>query len=53
MALRVKEDSGTKFGFVFQGANYEGACNGCEYIWTHGGNVLDPDDPSRVLVGQP
>jgi len=54
MALRVKEDSGTKYGFVFQGANYEGGvCNGCEYIWTHGGNVLDPDDPSRVLVGSP
>src|ERR671920_1280151 len=33
MALRVKEDSGTKYGFVFQGANYEGGvCNGCEYI---------------------
>ena len=28
-------------------------CNGCEYIWTHGGNVLDPDDPSRVLVASP
>jgi multiple sugar transport system substrate-binding protein len=26
MALRVKEDSGTKYGFVFQGANYEGVC---------------------------
>jgi multiple sugar transport system substrate-binding protein len=54
MALRVKEDSGTKYGFVFQGANYEGGvCNGCEYVWTHGGEVLDPDDPSRVLVGSP
>jgi multiple sugar transport system substrate-binding protein len=31
VALHVKEDSGTKYGFVFQGANYEGGvCNGCE-----------------------
>jgi multiple sugar transport system substrate-binding protein len=54
MALQVSQETGTKYGFAFQGAEYEGGvCNGCEYIWTHGGNVLDPDDPSRVLVGSP
>jgi multiple sugar transport system substrate-binding protein len=54
MALKAKKDSGTDFGFVFQGAQYEGGvCNGCEFIWTHGGDVLDPQDPTRVLVGQP
>ena len=54
MALKAKRDSGTEFGFVFQGDNYEGGvCNGCEFIWTHGGEVLDPNDPTRVLVGQP
>jgi multiple sugar transport system substrate-binding protein len=54
MALKAKTNSGTDFGFVFQGAQYEGGvCNGCEFIWTHGGNVLDPQDPTRVLVGQP
>jgi len=54
MALKAKRDSGTEFGFVFQGDNYEGGvCNGCEFIWTHGGEVLDPQDPTRVLVGQP
>jgi len=54
MALKVKEDSGTKFGFVFQGAEYEGGvCDGCEFIWTHGGNILDPDDPSKVVVDSP
>jgi multiple sugar transport system substrate-binding protein len=54
MALRVKQESGTKYGFTFQGANYEGGvCNGCEYVWTHGGNVLDPEDPTRVLIGSP
>jgi multiple sugar transport system substrate-binding protein len=54
MALKAKTDSGTDFGFVFQGGRYEGGvCNGCEFIWTHGGEVLDPQDPTRVLVGQP
>jgi multiple sugar transport system substrate-binding protein len=34
----------TEFGFVFQGANNEtGVCNGLEYIWSHGGEVLDGD----------
>ncbi len=54
MALKVKQDSGIKAGFVFQGAEYEGGvCNGCEYIWTHGGNVLDPEDPSKVVIDSP
>jgi multiple sugar transport system substrate-binding protein len=54
MALKVKQDSGTKFGFVFQGAEYEGGvCDGLEYIWTHGGEALDPQDPTRVLIGSP
>jgi multiple sugar transport system substrate-binding protein len=53
-ALTVKQDSGTKFGFMFQGANYEGGvCNGLEYIWTHGGEALDPNDPTRVLIDSP
>jgi multiple sugar transport system substrate-binding protein len=54
MALKTAQDTGTKDGFVFQGAEYEGGvCNGCEYIWTHGGNVLDPEDPSKVVVDSP
>jgi multiple sugar transport system substrate-binding protein len=54
MALKVKQDSGTRFGFLFQGANYEGGvCNGLEYIWTHGGEALDPNDATRVLIGSP
>jgi hypothetical protein len=28
-------------------------CNGLEYIWTHGGNVLDPEDPSKVVIDSP
>src|SRR5215217_4874541 len=51
MAEKVVQDSGTRYGFVFQGANNEtGVCNGLEYIWTHGGEVLDGD---RVIIDSP
>jgi multiple sugar transport system substrate-binding protein len=54
MAEKVKRDEGIKNGFVFQGDQYEGGvCNGLEYIWTHGGDVLDPSDPSKVVVDSP
>jgi multiple sugar transport system substrate-binding protein len=51
MAEKVVQDSGTRYGFVFQGANNEtGVCNGLEYIWTHGGEVLGGD---RVNIDSP
>ena len=51
MALKTRRDSGTKFGFVFQGANYEGGvCNALEYIWNFGGDVLDGRE---VVVDSP
>jgi len=51
IALKTKQDSGTKFGFVFQGANYEGGvCNALEYIWNYGGDVLDGD---KAIVDSP
>jgi len=51
MAKKVVQDSGTRYGFVFQGANNEtGLCNGLEYIWTHGGEVLDGD---TVIIDGP
>jgi multiple sugar transport system substrate-binding protein len=54
MANKVQQDEGIKNGFVFQGAEYEGGvCNGLEYIRTHGGDVLDPNDPSKVIIGSP
>jgi multiple sugar transport system substrate-binding protein len=54
MALKTTQDTNTKDGFIFQGAEYEGGvCNGCEYIWTHGGNVLDPENPSQVVIDSP
>jgi multiple sugar transport system substrate-binding protein len=54
MARNVVQDQGTRYGFVFQGANYEGGvCNGLEFIWTHGGEVLDPNDASKVIIDSP
>jgi multiple sugar transport system substrate-binding protein len=54
MANKVKQDQGVKYGFVFQGDAYEGGvCNGLEYIWTHGGDVLDPSDPNKVIIDSP
>ncbi len=54
MAEQVQNDAGIKNGFVYQGADYEGGvCNGCEYIWTNGGNILDPKDSSKVVIDSP
>ncbi len=54
MADKVKQDAGIKNGFVYQGKEYEGGvCNGCEYIWTNGGNILDPKDSSKVIIDSP
>jgi multiple sugar transport system substrate-binding protein len=54
MAQKTAQDTGTQFGFVFQGAEYEGGvCDGLEYIWTHGGNVLDPEKPSKAVIDSP
>jgi multiple sugar transport system substrate-binding protein len=54
MADKVKQDEGIENGFVFQGDQYEGGvCNGLEYIWTHGGDVLDPNDPNKVVIDSP
>jgi multiple sugar transport system substrate-binding protein len=54
MAAKVVRDRGARYGYVFQGADYEGGvCNGLEFIWTHGGEVLDPNDASKVIIGSP
>jgi multiple sugar transport system substrate-binding protein len=54
MALKTTKDTGTKNGFVFQGSNYEGGvCNGCEYIWTYGGEVLSDVTSGNVVIDSP
>jgi len=41
IARQVAEESGTRYGFVFQGAEYEGGVVNClEYIWSAGGRAL-------------
>jgi multiple sugar transport system substrate-binding protein len=53
-AQQIMQDEGTKFGFVFQGAEYEGGTvNGLEYINSYGGQVLDPNDASKVIIDSP
>jgi multiple sugar transport system substrate-binding protein len=54
MVERVRRERDTKYGFVFQGAEYEGGVvNGLEFIWNSGGDVLDPRDPEKVAVASP
>jgi multiple sugar transport system substrate-binding protein len=54
MTRKVRRDSDIKFGFLFQGARSEaGVCDACEFIWSHGGNVLDPSDPTKVVIDSP
>jgi multiple sugar transport system substrate-binding protein len=53
-ARRVQRDFGTRYGFVFQGADYEGGVvNALEYIWNSGGEVLGSNDPNRVTIDSP
>jgi multiple sugar transport system substrate-binding protein len=41
MAHTIKDANFTKYGYVFQGGNYEGGVvNACEFIWNAGGEVL-------------
>jgi multiple sugar transport system substrate-binding protein len=49
---KVQKDHGIKEVMVLQGAEYEGGvCNGSEYIWNAGGDILDPNDVNRVVIG--
>jgi multiple sugar transport system substrate-binding protein len=51
MAQQVTQQTGTQYGMVFQGSNYEGGvCNALEYIWTNGGDVLQGD---KIVIDSP
>src|SRR5215218_9377983 len=63
MAAKVVKDQGTRYGYIFQGADYEGGvCNGLEFIWPHGDAVFcrlwppsywsTSDPKSKVKPGQ-
>lgn len=54
MAEKVQSDAGVRHGHVFQGSNYEGGVvNGLEFIWAHGGDALDTEDPTQVIIDSP
>ncbi|HZJ49667.1 MAG TPA: extracellular solute-binding protein [Actinomycetota bacterium] len=54
MATKIQQDEGIKFGYVFQGANYEGGVvDGLEFISNAGGDVLDPNDATKVVIDSP
>jgi multiple sugar transport system substrate-binding protein len=54
MALKTAQDTGTKYGFLFQGKNYEGGvCNALEYIRTYGGDVLSDVTSGEVIIDSP
>jgi multiple sugar transport system substrate-binding protein len=41
MARKVMRDTGIRYGFVFQGAEYEGGtANAAEFIWSAGGELM-------------
>ncbi len=52
-AARVRRDARTRYGFVFQGAEYEGGvANALEYIWNAGGRVLTGNVSVAGTFGQ-
>jgi multiple sugar transport system substrate-binding protein len=54
IAKKIQAEGGIRNGHVYQGSAYEGGvCNGLEYIWAHGGDALDPSDPTKVVIDSP
>ncbi|MFF2300088.1 ABC transporter substrate-binding protein [Arthrobacter sp. NPDC058127] len=51
MAKKVLAGGDVKDGYLMQGAKYEGlVCNAAEFVWNSGGDILDPQDSSKVVV---
>jgi multiple sugar transport system substrate-binding protein len=51
MAGKVRQDAGTRYGFVFQGSQDEGGVvDALEHVWNAGGDVLDGE---RVIIDSP
>jgi multiple sugar transport system substrate-binding protein len=54
MAAQAAKSKGIKYGYVWQGAQYEGlVCDFIEVLEGYGGHVLDPNDPTKVTVNSP
>ncbi len=51
---KAASPSKAKFGYLWQGAQYEGlVCDFVEVLYGYGGSVLDPSDPKKVTVNSP
>jgi multiple sugar transport system substrate-binding protein len=51
---KAASPSKAKFGYLWQGAQYEGlVCNFVEVLYGYGGSVLDANDPKKVTVNSP
>ncbi|QIN78250.1 extracellular solute-binding protein [Rubrobacter marinus] len=53
-AVQEQVPDAPRYGFVFQGSNYEGAVvNGLEYIYSAGGRVLAEGSSDEVVIDSP
>ena len=51
MAEKMRQDAGTRYGYVFQGSQDEGGVvDALEHVWNAGGDVLDGE---RVIIDSP
>jgi multiple sugar transport system substrate-binding protein len=54
VSLAKSNASKTKYGYVWQGSQYEGlVCDFVEVLAGYGGTVLDPSDSKKVTVNSP
>ncbi len=51
---KANAPSKAKYGYLWQGAQYEGlVCDFTEVLYGYGGSVLDPNNPKSVTVSSP
>ncbi len=54
MAQSAASGGAVKYGYVWQGAQYEGVvCDFVEVIYGYGGSILDPNNPKTVTTTSP